>query len=40
VKVVAYQSPNRLRLINLSAAARHLRELLMIDRLPESWIPP
>ena len=22
------------------ADARHLRELLMIDRLPESWIPP
>ena len=22
------------------ADARHLRELLMVDRLPESWIPP
>ena len=22
------------------ADARHLRELLMIERLPESWIPP
>src|SRR3954467_12435771 len=25
---------------NDRADARHLRELLMVDRLPESWIPP
>jgi transposase len=31
---------NKKRAKNDRADARHLRELLMVDRLPESWIPP
>ena len=31
---------NKKRAKSDRADARHLRELLMIDRLPESWIPP
>jgi transposase len=31
---------NKKRPKNDRADARHLRELVMIDRLPESWIPP
>jgi transposase len=31
---------NKKRAKNDRADARHLRELLMIERLPESWIPP
>ena len=31
---------NKKRAKNDRADARHLRELLMIRRLPESWIPP
>ena len=31
---------NKKRAKNDRADARHLRELLMVSRLPESWIPP
>src|ERR1700735_5783968 len=31
---------NKKRAKSERADARHIRELLMIDRLPESWIPP
>jgi transposase len=31
---------NKKRAKSDRADARHVRELLMIDRLPESWIPP
>ncbi len=31
---------NKKRAKNDRTDARHLRELLMVDRLPESWIPP
>src|ERR671926_316922 len=31
---------NKKRAKSDRADARHLRELLMVDRLPESWIPP
>ena len=38
--VTAARRGNKKRAKNDRADARHIRELLMIDRLPESWIPP
>jgi transposase len=35
----AARRPNKKRAKSDRADARHLRELLLIDRLPESWIP-